>query len=274
MAHDGDARDAFIPLIPLIQLAQNRSSHHVPSARLASILLARSHGAAVAVVSRHTCTAGGRSGVSAACPLSSFPERSRCCESVSRPCPGARPSCCKAAIAPRASTSSARSRWESTFRVILQMAVVLTYAAACPVVKVGRIAGQFAKPRSSEVERRRGRRCPPTAETSSMAVRSPRKRGNRIPRAWSRPTRIRDDVEPAPRPCARRFCRPARGASVDRGLCPSSPQGERFEELADRITQSLAFMEACGFDASRRHNCMRWSSTHRTRPCTCNTSRR
>jgi 3-deoxy-D-arabino-heptulosonate 7-phosphate (DAHP) synthase class II len=41
---------------------------------------------------------------------------------------------------------------ESTFRVILQMAVVLTYAAACPVVKVGRIAGQFAKPRSSETE--------------------------------------------------------------------------------------------------------------------------
>ena len=31
----------------------------------------------------------------------------------------------------------------------------------------------------------------------------------------------------------------------------SSPQGERFEELADRITQSLAFMEACGFDAAR-----------------------
>ena len=42
-----------------------------------------------------------------------------------------------------------------TFRVILQMAVVLTFAAACPVVKVGRIAGQFAKPRSS----RRVRAC-------------------------------------------------------------------------------------------------------------------
>src|SRR6476620_2704200 len=41
---------------------------------------------------------------------------------------------------------------ESTFRVILQMAVVLTYAAACPVVKVGRIAGQFAKPRSADTE--------------------------------------------------------------------------------------------------------------------------
>src|SRR5579863_560188 len=40
------------------------------------------------------------------------------------------------------------------FRLFLQMAVVLTYAAASPVVKVGRIAGQFAKPRTSPVEKR------------------------------------------------------------------------------------------------------------------------
>ena len=41
-----------------------------------------------------------------------------------------------------------------TFRVLLQMAVILTFAAACPVVKVGRMAGQFAKPRSSDTETR------------------------------------------------------------------------------------------------------------------------
>src|SRR5690606_27242088 len=40
------------------------------------------------------------------------------------------------------------------FRVFLQMAIVLTYAGAIPVVKVGRLAGQFAKPRSSPVEKR------------------------------------------------------------------------------------------------------------------------
>src|SRR5260221_8212549 len=39
-----------------------------------------------------------------------------------------------------------------TFRVLLQMAVVLTFGAACPVVKLGRLAGQFAKPRSSDTE--------------------------------------------------------------------------------------------------------------------------
>src|SRR5438552_7386061 len=43
-----------------------------------------------------------------------------------------------------------------TFRVLLQMAVVLTFGAACPVVKVGRLAGQFAKPRSSDFEVQNG----------------------------------------------------------------------------------------------------------------------
>ena len=46
------------------------------------------------------------------------------------------------------------------FRVFLQMAVVLTYAGAVPVVKVGRIAGQFAKPRTSPVEKRNGVELP------------------------------------------------------------------------------------------------------------------
>src|SRR6201998_2239031 len=46
------------------------------------------------------------------------------------------------------------------FRVFLQMAVVLTYAAASPIVKVGRIAGQFAKPRSAAIERRDGKELP------------------------------------------------------------------------------------------------------------------
>src|SRR6516162_11837009 len=46
------------------------------------------------------------------------------------------------------------------FRLFLQMAVVLTYAAASPVVKVGRIAGQFAKPRSSPTEMRGGTELP------------------------------------------------------------------------------------------------------------------
>ena len=58
-----------------------------------------------------------------------------------------------------------------TFRVLLQMAVVLTFAAGMPVVKVGRIAGQFAKPRSEPTETPgRRRRCRPIAATSSTAI--------------------------------------------------------------------------------------------------------
>ena len=73
----------------------------------------------------------------------------------------ARVSCCRAATAPRASPTEpnniSANNIRDFLRVFLQMAVVLTYAAALPVVKVGRIAGQFAKPRSSPTEKKRRR---------------------------------------------------------------------------------------------------------------------
>ena len=64
----------------------------------------------------------------------------------------ARRSCCRAAIAPRAFAEHAADNIRDFFRVFLQMAVVTTFAAALPVVKVGRVAGQFAKPRSAPTE--------------------------------------------------------------------------------------------------------------------------
>ncbi len=70
--------------------------------------------------------------------------------------PPARLSCCRAATAPRASPSTAPTISAISSALFLQMAVVLTYAAASPVVKVGRIAGQFAKPRTSPTEKRDG----------------------------------------------------------------------------------------------------------------------
>ena len=72
------------------------------------------------------------------------------------------------------------------FRVFLQMAVVLTYAGALPVVKVGRIAGQFAKPRSSPTEKRStARSCRAIAATSSTTSPSRRKRAYRPIRSAS-----------------------------------------------------------------------------------------
>ncbi|HSV80799.1 MAG TPA: 3-deoxy-7-phosphoheptulonate synthase class II [Ramlibacter sp.] len=141
---------------------------------------------------------------------------------------------------------------ESTFRVILQMAVVLTYAAACPVVKVGRIAGQFAKPRSSDTE---------TVDGSTL----PSYRGDIINGSeFNASTR-----QPDPARLLQAYSHSAATLNLLRALAQggfadlhevhrwtadfvrSSPQGARFEELAERITQSLAFMEACGFDAAR-----------------------
>ena len=71
-----------------------------------------------------------------------------------------------------------------TFRVLLQMAVVLTFGAGVPVVKMGRMAGQFAKPRSSDTETRMARRCRAIAGTSSTGRSSPPRPGCRTPRGW------------------------------------------------------------------------------------------
>ena len=76
-----------------------------------------------------------------------------------------------------------------TFRVLLQMAVVLTFGASLPVVKMGRMAGQFAKPRSSDTETQGDVTLPsPIAATSSTARSSPPRRASPIRRAWSSAT--------------------------------------------------------------------------------------
>jgi 3-deoxy-7-phosphoheptulonate synthase len=133
------------------------------------------------------------------------------------------------------------------FRVFLQMAVILTFAGGQPVVKVGRIAGQFAKPRSAATEKENG-------------VELPVYRGD-----------IVNDIE---------FTEAARKADPERqvmayrqsaatlnllrafaqggyanlehvhkwtlGFLKDSPAWERYQALADRITEALGFMRACG----------------------------
>ncbi len=139
---------------------------------------------------------------------------------------------------------------EATFRVILQMAVVLTYAAACPVIKVGRIAGQFAKPRSSDSETVDGQTLPSyrgdivNGAAFSAAARAPDPA--RLIRAYSFSATTLNLLRAL-----------AQGGFADLNQVHSwtadfvrqSPQGERFSELADRIDASLAFMRACGFNA-------------------------
>lgn len=134
-----------------------------------------------------------------------------------------------------------------TFRVLLQMAVVLTFGGALPVVKLGRMAGQFAKPRSSDSETRDG-------------VTLPSYRGDIINGPDFDPaSRIPDPVrmEFAYMQSAgtlnllRAF---ATGGYADLhevhrwnlGFVERSPLADRYADLATRIDQTLSFMQACG----------------------------
>jgi 3-deoxy-7-phosphoheptulonate synthase len=134
-----------------------------------------------------------------------------------------------------------------TFKVFLQMTVVLMYAAGMPVVKVGRMAGQFAKPRSSDVETIDG-------------VTLPAYRGDII-NGIDFNTQSR---EPDPQRMLQVYSQSAstlnllrafaRGGYADlhrvhgwtQGFVANSPAGERFRDIADRIAEALTFMEACG----------------------------
>jgi 3-deoxy-7-phosphoheptulonate synthase len=135
-------------------------------------------------------------------------------------------------------------------RVFLQMAVVLTYAGGSPVVKVGRLAGQFAKPRSKPTEKRDD-------------IELPSYRGDIINgMEFTEEARI-----PDPTRMLRGYRQAAATANLVRAFAlggyadlervhqwnmnfvQDSPQGHRYEELANNITESLAFMRAIGITA-------------------------
>ena len=138
-----------------------------------------------------------------------------------------------------------------TFRVLLQMAVVLTYGGACPVVKLGRMAGQFAKPRSTDTELRDGVELPSyrgdmindMAFTSEARVPDP----HRLIDSYSQSAATLNLL--------RAF---AQGGYADlhqvhrwnQGFVARSPQGARYRELADRLTETLEFMAACGMTSA------------------------
>ncbi|MCT4655333.1 MAG: 3-deoxy-7-phosphoheptulonate synthase class II [Cohaesibacter sp.] len=138
------------------------------------------------------------------------------------------------------------------FRVFLQMAAVLTYAAASPVVKVGRIAGQFAKPRSSPTETVDGVELP--SYRGDIINNMDFTAEARIPDPQKMVMAYRQSA--ATLNLLRAF---AQGgfANLDHvhqwtmGFLKDSPQGSRYQELADRITEAMDFMRACGVDPSK-----------------------
>jgi 3-deoxy-7-phosphoheptulonate synthase len=132
-------------------------------------------------------------------------------------------------------------------RTLLQMAVVLTYAASVPVVKVGRIAGQFAKPRSTDLEALTGlpsyRGDAVNALDASPEARIPDPR--RMLRAYQASAATLNLVR------AQTHGGLADLSEVHRwttSFVSGSPAGERYERLAQDIDRALAFMRACGVD--------------------------
>ena len=138
-----------------------------------------------------------------------------------------------------------------TFRVILQMAVILTSGANLPVVKVGRMAGQFAKPRSSATETIDGVELPSyTGDIINDIQFDETKRQpdpERLLKAYSQAASTLNLL--------RAF---ADGGYADlrhvnswnMGFVKSGPQGERYRYLAHQIQESLNFMEALGITSS------------------------
>ena len=135
------------------------------------------------------------------------------------------------------------------FRVLLQMAVVLTYAAALPVLKVGRIAGQFAKPRSSPFETIDGKQLPSyrgdiindIAFTEEGRQPDPRRQVDAYRQSAATLNLLRAFAHGGY----------ANLGSVHQwmlGFVKGSPQSRRYMELADRISEALGFMQACGLN--------------------------
>jgi 3-deoxy-7-phosphoheptulonate synthase len=134
-------------------------------------------------------------------------------------------------------------------RVILQMAVVLTYSIGVPVVKVGRIAGQFAKPRSSATELVDGTELPSfrghivNAEAPTAAARVPDP--ERLVQAYHQSASTLNLLRAFTKGG---FADLSRVHAWTQEFVASSPAGQRFEALANEIDRALRFMRACGMD--------------------------
>lgn len=135
-------------------------------------------------------------------------------------------------------------------RVILQMAVVLTYFTGVPVVKIGRIAGQFAKPRSKDTETIDGVELPAfrghivndVGFTPAERIADPQRLVTAYNRAASTLNLLRAFTKGG-------FASLSRVHQWNREFVAASPAGQRYEALADEIDRAVQFMSACGINS-------------------------
>lgn len=137
-----------------------------------------------------------------------------------------------------------------TFKVILQMAIVLTFAGNCPVTKVARMAGQYAKPRSADFEEINGVSLPSyrgdIVNSFGFTAQDREPDPNRLVEAYYRSASTLNLL--------RAF---AQGGLADlhqvnrwnMGFLENNPLKDRYSDIANRIQESLSFMEVLGINA-------------------------
>lgn len=140
-------------------------------------------------------------------------------------------------------------------RVILQMAIILTYSVGVPIVKVGRMAGQFAKPRSSDFETVGGIDIPSfrghivNDATASEAARIPNP--ERLVQAYHQSASTLNLLRAFTKGG---FADLSHVHSWTQEFVASSPEGQRYEKLAAEIDRALSFMRACGIETEANSN--------------------
>ena len=152
-----------------------------------------------------------------------------------------------------------------SFKLILQMALILTSSASLPVVKVGRIAGQFSKPRSSPIEIKDGKELPTYLGDNINGIefntKARKPDAKRMFRAYSQAASTLNLL--------RAF---SQGGFADLrkvhlwnlGFVNKSQQGRMFKELEDKVSYALSFMEACGItpESNRRLRTVNFYTSH------------
>jgi len=152
-----------------------------------------------------------------------------------------------------------------TFKVILQMSLILTYSASLPIIKLGRIAGQFTKPRSAPTEKQGDKELPSYLGDNINGIdfteEARRHDPKRLFKAYSQSASTLNLL--------RAF---SNGGFADLknvhlwnlGYIKKSPQAKKFKELEDKIADALAFMDACGInsDFNRRLKTVNFWTSH------------
>jgi 3-deoxy-7-phosphoheptulonate synthase len=137
-------------------------------------------------------------------------------------------------------------------KIILQMSVVLTYGAGVPTVKVGRIAGQFAKPRSSATETRGGTTLPSFRGdmVNDLRFDADARRADpaRLVRGYHQAASTLNLLRAFTKGG---FADLTRVHSWNQEFVTASREGRRYEQVAGEIDRALRFMAACGIDLAK-----------------------